>query len=186
MHCVYFFPFKTNKSCNCFACSENLQNSVLGSVRCSGAHGYGVVNLHSFKPCTPQLECCMQVSGWTTQFSVHLFSSTELPCRSSTEISSYSHWEVGPSREQTGRTSGHVWARSVCPLESLILTAGDFGGVLVRHSWILPLMMANTLLQSAKQEVLISLKRVKSPLNFEKSPNITSTGKLGCCSIGQP
>lgn len=46
-----------------------------------------------------------------------------------------------PAEKQTGRTSDHVWARSVCPLESLILTAGDFGGVLVRHSWILPLMM---------------------------------------------
>lgn len=184
MHCVYFFPFKTNKSCNCFACSENLQNSVLGSVGCSGAHEYGVVNLHSFKPCTPQLECCMQVCGWTTQFSVHLFSSTELPCRSNTEISSYSHWEVGPSREANRQ---NFWSCvSKISLSSRVLDTYSWWFWRGPSQTKLNFAIDDGLLQSAKQEVLISLKRVKSPLNFEKIPNITSTGKLGYCSIGQP
>lgn len=60
-----------------------------------------------------------------------VFCAAVPQCRSSTEILSYDHYEVGPSREAD---TGHVWARSVCPLESLIFTAGDFGETTVRET----------------------------------------------------
>lgn len=133
LRCVYFFHFKTNHACSWTLWS--LARGLWGVLKHMG------IKFWTFILSVPELECCMQGCGWTTQFSVQLFRSAELPCRSSTEILSYGHYEVGPSREANRQ---NFWS---C-LSKISLSSKDldtYSWWLWRdhsqNNWIFPLMI---------------------------------------------